>query len=260
MSRPLIRESLYFSFDGVISDEEFDILNISISTGMYNESFLATRSINEVTVPGNEKPYFFGVNRDPKSIQLGFYPQEHWDEEYLNAIARWLDVDEYKPLIFSDMPDKVMYAMPVDASEAIHNGCKEGYITLTMRLDSPYSYSHEKVDGWYDFSDTGSGIIEFNNRGDKPIQPDIYIWKVGDGDVTISNMYENYSPLILTGLVDKEEIFIDPYLRLIKTNLPNVYRYNNFNDEYLTLPYGQSHLEVKGKCMVKFQYQYKFSI
>lgn len=253
MQRPLIRESLYFSFNGINSDEEFDILNVSISTGLFNEPFLPNRTINEVNVPGNEKPYFFGVSKDPKSIQLGFYPQRHWTEEHLSAISRWLDVDEYAPLIFSGMPDKVMNAMPVDSSEAIHNGCGKGYITLTMRLDSPYTYSHEKED-YYDFSQSDVNQIEFRNLGDKSIQPDIYIEKVGDGDITIDNIYEKSEPLSITRLKDGDKISIDPILKLIEISPDNPLIYNNFNHTYLSLSYGISHLQITGRCRLSLQY------
>ena len=109
--RQLIRESLYFEFDGRASDEEFGIRNISISTGAFNEPFLPSRTINEVSVPYNNKPYFINTRKDPKSLTLGFYPDDGWNDETMNAIARWLDVEEYKPLVFSSMPDKVMYAI-----------------------------------------------------------------------------------------------------------------------------------------------------
>lgn len=250
---------MYFSFDGIYSDEEFDVINISISTGMFSEPFLTNRSITEVTTPGNEKPYFFGVTRDPKSIQLGFYPRKDWDEEYMNRLARWLDVDDYAPLVFSGMPDRVMYAMPVDASEAIHNGCRQGYITLTMRLDSPYSYSHDKFQ-YYDLSDSEVSEIEFTNFGDKTIQPHVTIEKVDDGDIVISNVYAKAEPLIVTDLLDGEKIEIDPDLPSIESNLPNVWRYDNFNENYITLPYGNSVFKVEGKCRIQFQFRYKFII
>ena len=226
---------------------------------MYSEPFLPSRSINEVTVPGNEKPFFFGVTKDPKSIQLGFYPQDNWTEEDLRAISRWLDVDEYAPLVFSGMEDKVMYAMPVDASEAIHNGCGEGYITLTMRLDSPYTYSHEQED-YYDFSESDMNEIEFYNLGDKPIQPDIYIEKIEDGDISIQNIYEKADPLIITSLKDGDLVKIDPELKLVEVQPDNPQIYNSFNHNYLTLSYGISHLQVTGKCILSLRYRYKFNI
>ena len=255
----LIRESEYFEFDGRASDEEFGIRNISISTGLFSEPFLSSRSINEISVPYNDKPYFIGVNEDPKSLNLSFLPDFGWTDETMNAIARWLKAKEYKPLIFSSMPDKVMYAMAVDTSELIHNGRGEGYITITMRLDSPHSYSHEKVDGWYDFS-SGQGVIEFENHGDEEIQPEIHIWKVGNGDVTINKPYEEDEPLIITNLKDGDEITIDPELRIVETEPPNPLIYNNFNDNYLTLPYGKSYIEVTGACQIRLVYRYKFSI
>ncbi|MGM9988890.1 MAG: distal tail protein Dit [Bacillaceae bacterium] len=256
----MIRESLFFEFDGRASDEEFGIKNISISTGLFNEPFLPSRSISEVVVPGRSKPYYIDIRKDPKTLSLGFYPDDNWDDETMAAIARWLDVDEYKPLIFSSMPDKVMYAMPVDASEINHNGLGQGYITLSMRLDSPHTYSHEKMDGWYDFSSTGSGEIEFDNRGDEEIQPEIHIWKVGDGDVFIKKIYEQDEPLIITNLKDGDEIIIDPEMRLVESSPVNPLIYNNFNDNYLTFSYGKTYLEVMGNCQIRFVYRYKFKI
>ena len=255
----MIRESLYFEFDGKASDEYYGIKNISISSGLFNEPFLPSRSINEVSVPYNNKPYFINTRKDPKSLTLGFYPDDGWNDETMNAIARWLDVEEYKPLVFSSMPDKVMYAIPVDSSDITHNGLGQGYITLTMRLDSPNSYSHEKTTGWYDFS-SGSGEIEFDNLGDEEIQPEIEIYKVGDGDITITKVYEQDEPLIITGLKDNDETIIDPEMKIIETSPPNPLIYNNFNDEYLTLPYGKTHLRVDGACHIQLIYRYKFKI
>ena len=257
--RQLIRESLYFEFDGRASDEEFGIKNVSVSTGLYNEPFLPSRSLNEVSVPYNNKPYFIDITESPKSLTLSFLPDFGWTDETMNAIARWLRVKEYKPLIFSSMPDRVMYAMPVDTSEITHNGRGEGYISITMRLDSPNSYSHEKVDGWYDFS-SGTGEIEFNNLGDEEIQPEVQIYKVGDGDVVVSKIYEQDEPLIVTNLKDGDEIVIDPEMKIIESTPSNPLIYNNFNDNYLTLPYGKSYLEVTGACHIKLIYRYKFII
>lgn len=252
----MIKESLYFNYAGIDSDE-FGITNVTISTGLYEEPFMSSRSINEHKVRGRDKPYFQEVNREPNSLSLTFYPEGNWTEERLNEIARWLDVDFYEPLKFSAMPDRVFYAMCVDSGNMHHNGM-EGYITLTMRLDSPNSYSQEIVTSWYDLSTESPSIIEIENYGDKAIIPEIFIEKVGHGDVVIEHVTKNYPPFYINNLKNKEAIYIDGESRIIQSNLPNTYRYSNSNKKYPVFTYGRNVIRVTGTCRIKFQYRYKY--
>jgi predicted phage tail component-like protein len=255
----MIRESLYFTFSGRKSSE-FGILNVSISTGLYEEPFMAGRSITEFTINGQEKPYFQKITREPKSLQVSFYFENGWNDELIREVARWLDVDFYQPLTFSEDEEKVYYVLPVDSPSLIHNGLKQGYITLTLRCDSPYSYSHVKSTQWYDFSKVSSGTIEINNYGDKPIMPEIYISKIYNGNITISHLTKNDSPFTFTSLLNEEVVHIDCENKIIESSLPYTWRYDNFNDNYLTLHYGKNILKIDGYCKVKLKYRYKFII
>lgn len=254
----LIKESLYFNYAGVDSDQ-FGITNVNVSTGLFEEIFMPNRSINEYKIRGRDKPYFQEINREANSLSLTFYPEGQLTEERLSEIARWLDVDFYEPLVFSAMPDRVFYATCVDASNLRHNGV-EGYITLTMRLDAPNSYSRDIVTTWYDLSEKENEVIEIPNYGDKPIVPEIFIEKIGDGDIIIENLSEKSPPFYINGLKDKEEIYVDGESRIIKTNIPNTYRYSNSNKKYPIFSYGLNRFKVTGKCKIKFQYRYKFII
>jgi predicted phage tail component-like protein len=272
----MIRESVYFTFAGIPSSD-FGIMNVSISSGLYEESFLANRSIKEFTIRGNDKPYFQEVKKDPKSIQVSFAFEDKWDDELINKVARWLDVDFYQPLVFSEEQERVYYVMPVDSATLIHNGLKQGYITLTLRCDSPYSYSRDIVTPWYNCVDTVNGVfitpyqfvedgtlsgthINSYNKGDKKIQPTIWIQKVGNGDLSIFNTSNRNEEFKFTNILDGEELFIDGENEIIETNLPNIWRYDYFNDNYLNLYYGKNVLQIKGNCKIKFQYRYKFII
>jgi predicted phage tail component-like protein len=255
----MIRESLYFTFAGRKSSE-FGIMNVSVSAGLYEEPFMASRSIKEFTIRGQEKPFFQEITREPKSIQVSFYFANGWDDKLISEVSRWLDVEFYQPLIFSEDQEKVYYVLPVDSSSIIHNGLKQGYITLTFRCDSPYSYSHTKVTPWYNFTLNPSGTIEINNYGDKSIQPEIFISKLYIGDLTISHLTKNELPFKFTGLNHQEEIYVNGENEIIETNLENTWRYDNFNDNYLTLHYGKNVLQVDGYCKLKFRYKYKFII
>jgi phage-related protein len=250
-------------------------MNVSVSDGLYSESFMSSRSISEVKIRGREKPYFFEINKEPLSFQLSFAFKDGWNDKLISEVESWLDVDFYQPLSFSENLDKVYYVMPVESADLLHNGLKQGYITLTMRCDSSYSYSKDMVTPWYKCLDTNGGtfitpyqfvpddsiygtIIEIFNNGQKDIQPFITIQKDGDGDITIWNMSRAYSVMTFSSLVDGETISINGENEIIETSLPNTWRYNNFNDYYLPFFVGKNVIKVEGNCKIKFQYRYKF--
>jgi predicted phage tail component-like protein len=255
----MIRESLYFTFAGRKSSD-LGIINVAISTGSYEEPFMASRSIKEYTIRGQEKPLFQEITRESKSLQVSFYFENGWNDDLIREVARWLDVEFYHPLTFSEDEEKVYYVLPVDSSSIIHNGLKQGYITLTFRCDSPYSYSHDKVTPWYDLSNANSSTIEIRNMGDKSIIPEIYILKTTSGDLSIRNLSNKGEVSSFTSLVAEEELYVNGENQIIESNLPNTWRYDNFNDTYLTLNYGKNILQIDGKCKLKFKYKYKFII
>jgi predicted phage tail component-like protein len=248
-----------------------------MQTGMFEENFMASRSIKEFSIRGRENPYLQEITREPKSFQLNFAFQDTWNDDLISEIARWLDVEFYQPLTFSESEEKVYYVMPVNDSSLIHNGLKQGYISLTMRCDSPYSYSHMKVTPWYDCKNLVSGYfispyqfvedttiegirIILNNYGDKEILPEVWIEKVGTGNISIFNTSYKNEEFAFTNLLDTELIYINGENEIIETNLPNTWRYDSFNDQYLNLYYGKNILQIKGECKLKFQYREKFII
>lgn len=253
----MIKESLFFEFAGVRSTR-FGILNVSVSSGLFTENLISNRTINEVTIRGREKPYFLDVTKDPNSFQVSFYFEEKWDNKLINEVTKWLDVDYYQPLSFSEDWDKVYYCMPVESTELIHNGLKEGYITLTMRCDSPYAYGRQSTTRWYECVDSPI-TFEVMNLGQKDIYPSIYISKTENGNVEISNLSRANSVTKINSLVKGEKVIINGENQIIETSLPNTYRYDNFNDFYMPLYVGNNRIQVTGSCKIKLQYRYKFN-
>ncbi len=252
----MIRESEYFEFAGRRSTE-FGIRNVAISDGLYQESFMANREINEVQIRGRKKRYFFDITEDPLSFQVAFYFDYGWNDELINKVSKWLKQDYYQPLSFNNNWDKVYRVMFVDSSDLIHNGLKNGYITLNVRCDSPYVYSKEKVTKWYDCTYSPT-TFEIMNLGHEDIYPFIYIEKIGDGDISISNLSRANSTMQLTSLEDGEKLLINGENQIIETNIPNTFRYDNSNDFYLPFYVGNNLIEVNGSCKLKFRYTYKF--
>ena len=169
----MIKESLYFTYNG-INSMDFGIVNISIDNNPYSEPFLANRVIKEFVVKGKKNPYHSYVQVDPLSFTLSFAFSNGFDSATLSQVKQWLYVDYYKPLIFSESPEKVYYAMPVDSPTITHNGLQEGYITLNFGCDSPFAYSPEILTQWYDFSLSSPNNLILENSGDVEVYPQIY--------------------------------------------------------------------------------------
>ncbi|POZ57249.1 hypothetical protein LYSIN_02033 [Lysinibacillus sphaericus] len=137
-------ESIHFMYDH-ISSKDMGVY-IGWSSGkLFEENFLPQRRIIEKKIANNETPYFQRVEHDPLSFTLSFYIDDWVNAQDLRKIARWLFQPYYKPLVFDSNPNRVMYALVEGDSQLIHNGLKQGFVELTIRCNSPYSYSHEQI-------------------------------------------------------------------------------------------------------------------
>lgn len=249
----MISESLYFSFDGRKSTD-YPIANVNTSTGLYEEPIVANKSIIETKINGNNTPYFQGVNRDPKQFTLRFVFTEPWNDELIEEIIHWLDVDYYKPLFFSENIDHVFYVQFINGITSIHNGLKEGYLELTARCNSAHHFSHMKSTPLYEVN--GDENINIVNKGRNAIKPTIYITKVGEGDVSIFNLTNRNEEFKLQNLEDGERLIVNCLSEEIETNIKDIYRYDDFNDNYLSLVYGKNRLKIVGDAKVLFEYRY----
>lgn len=252
-----MKEGLQFSYDGIYS-EDMGLYNVNFSTGMLEEQFLADKEILEVSIRGNDIPYFQGIRKSPLVLNLSFTFKDKYDEQKIRKVARWLNPDYYKPFYTTDNVNRIFYCMPIDNSKLIHNGLKQGYLELTMRCNSPYSYSPTYISPLYDFStNTIDGTpLAFTNSGDVSIYPELSILKVGNGDISIVNKTNGNKEFKFNGLIDGEEIYVNCRQEIIETSLPNEYRYSIFNDEYLELVRGINNLLVVGNCKIQIRYQY----
>lgn len=133
-------EGVNFYYDGIYS-VDMGVINCKIDGGMFEETFLPSREIKEVKINGRDKRYFQGVELEPLSFNLTFAFEYYYDERRIREVARWLMQDYYKPFYTTDNPNRIFYCMLEGDSTLVHNGLKQGYITLTMRCDSPYSYT-----------------------------------------------------------------------------------------------------------------------
>jgi predicted phage tail component-like protein len=251
-----MRESIDIVYDGIQSTELGGI-QISDDSGLFTETFVATKSIREEKIRGRDEPYFFGVEREPISFPLSFYFDEELSDKKKREIARWLDKDYYKPLYSVNDPHRIYYAMCVEDSEHIHNGIEMGYVTLNFRTSSPYAYSPVYFDS-YDLSENISNGTEitFVNNGDLECKPVLEIHMLEEGDLSIVNYSHEGLEFKFTDLKKDEVLTVDCSSEEIDSNID--YRFDNFNDNYLSFVRGNNYLKVYGKCIISLQYQFKF--
>lgn len=252
-----MREATFFTFDG-ISSEEMGVQVVSLSSGLFEEQFLPDRQINETEVRGRDKPYFQGVDTKPLSFPLSIFIYDWRNRDNLRQIARWLYKDYYKPLYFDTNPQRIFYAMVEGVSTLFHNGTRDGYITLNIRCNSPYSYSPvHTIENLKSREENSINAMSLYNEGDLVISPKIWITKVnGDGSATIRNRTTG-EQMTIDNLQDNEEVYIDCMNEEIVSSLEyvNVYRYENHNGNWLNFDIGDNQLEFVGDFDISMEYE-----
>lgn len=193
-----MQQSHHFIFDGV-SSKDMGVAIGSTNTGLFEEAFLPSRTIIEKKVAHREKPYLQRVEHEPLSFSLSFFIEEWDNHDSLRRIARWLFQPYYKPLILDSNPNRIFYVIIEGDSKLLHNGAKDGYVELTLRGDSPYSYTAETTTENIEFRNTDSDTVvendstNFNGTMNNTIVESngLTIDKVTDtwGDVLLSNTH-----------------------------------------------------------------------
>jgi len=100
-------------------------------------------------------------------------------------------------------------------------------------------------------------VIAFVNEGDARIRPEIWITKMGNGNISIINTSNGNDEFKLSNLIDQETVYINGERELIETSLAVTYRYKDFNDNYLEVPIGENVLRVQGNAKIQFRYRHK---
>jgi phage-related protein len=227
--------------------------------GLQAEPFASSRSIREQRIKGNDRPYFMGIDREPLDFTVSFAFQDSWDNERIGEVAKWLlSPRYYAPMIFAGDMDRIFYCLCVDSPELIHNCLREGYIQLRFRCADAFTYTpvYEEIVDLSNNSIDGT-TYTFNNLGHEVCKPEVSIYKITNGDVSIANLSDGNAEMKLLGLLDRETVTIDCDNRTVTSDISLTNRYGSLRGDYLALPVHHNHLRIKGKCVVKFKYQLK---
>jgi phage-related protein len=254
-----MKENLSFFFNNESSDN-MGLTNVNIEGGMLTERLLATRELSEEIIRGRTKSYFLSVEQKPFEFTMAFAFLNNFTNEDLRRVARWLNVEYYKEFYFIDNPSFRFFVMPVTESMIVHNGLNQGYITITMRTNDAFAYSEEFLTEEFDLStntDLGTSI-KIENLGDMPIAYEMWIKKVGDGDITIRNIDFGDDEFKIVNLHDIEEVYVNHEREDIVSNFPNLYHFDDVQTDYMKLPVGMNTLLVLGTCKIQFRYRFKY--
>lgn len=248
-----------FTFNDV-SSVDMGVGCANPSDGLFVESFVARKSIIEETVRNRTKPYFQKIQRDPLSFPFKIYFSDGFTDETLRDVKRWLDTDTYEEFYWNDKPDRRYFIIFEDVSELNHNGDGQGFLTFSIRANDAYAYSPEYLDAVIDLSaNTSTGYsLSFENKGDEVLMPELQISMIHAGDFEIVNNTNGGISFKFTGLALNENVYIDNENKDIISDIPNTYRYDAFNGNYLELVRGINQLTIYGVCRIQFRYRYKF--
>jgi len=267
-----ISESISFLYDNELSSD-YGVINCHVDTnGLYQEDFLSSIELKEITTRRSTKPYLVQKKALPRTLNLTIAFENSFDEEKLRSVRRWLSQDGYKPMSFDSIPDHIFYCTLIDSTPLLHNGNGQGYINCIFRCSDPFAYSPQYLSDLYDLSSnpsSGTQII-FSNLGDIPCQPQISLLKINDGDISIINNSDSGKEFKLSSLLDSdgviipssslknnEDLFIDNENEEITSSIPDANRLNNLTGDFISLPRGINNLIIKGTCKIQFRYQFK---
>lgn len=272
-----------------ISNEDLNIINVNISSGMQEEIFLHTKEVELQYIKGRDNPYYTYTKPEALKFNVTFAFNNTYTHDDLRKLGRILNIKKFIPLTFIDDSndtssiDKVYeeeipteidissesinitrsYYIMLDGDSNLTTNCiQQGYVTLSFICNSPYSYSQTFNSEVFDLSVNPTYTdITFYNLSDVELYPEINIVKIGNGDFSIINLSDDNREFKFTNLINNEVINVLNEEQIITTSLINTYRYSNFNDNYLKLlPYQSNTLRITGTAQFYFNFQYKFLV
>lgn len=240
--------NLNFEFDG-ISSESMDSVMIRTSSDLMESNFGVVQTIIEDKITGKDVPYFYKTDRQTYPIPITITKVDSsgnpmkLDADSRFELVQWLIKDSYKEFRSEDYPDQVFYIIFTEGKSFITGG-EQGYLTLTARLNAPYSYQEKQIIT-RDFSTSSVNTIYISNSSNvlSDYKPEIEFTLIGNAtDISINNK-TNGKILTFTGLTKGETIYVNNQTGKIKSNL-NIPRLDECNRGWLSLDSGNNQLEI----------------
>lgn len=248
----------YFNFDGR-SSRDFGIEVISTSGGMYEDILMASRSINKSKPTGRTKSMLQSITEEDIQFPLEIAFTNGFTDQLIEDVVLWLKTPYYRPFYFEEQPNRLFNLMISDSSALIHNGLKEGYITLTAQTNSPRVYSPIKLTSKTEVTTTKN--IEIVNNGHETIYPEISL-TINDGTtVKLETLKENNEVeniFEIKNLTKGEDLYLNCYREIIESDIVGVYHYDDTVGHYPSFNRGKNILKITGNCTIQLRYQEEY--
>ncbi|TCI26763.1 hypothetical protein EVJ32_05140 [Exiguobacterium sp. SH5S4] len=243
-----------FNYDGRPS-YEFGLVQVSVNGGLFEDDMMSSRTLETEQVRGSDETYLKHVTRDTISFEMTLYFEDGFDRFKLDKVLSWLDKDYYKPFYFDEMPDRIIWAMVESSPRLSHDGIG-GYFTVNVRANS--SYWHTPVVA-IEYED--SGDYQFVNKGITLVKPIYELYArtniTADNPFRMKNLRTN-EEMVVHEMAEGEKMVIDTNRESVESSLPNVYRYDSWNENYMWLATGNNLLELSGDVHLVIKYREKY--
>ena len=197
-----IKDKISFTYNGK-NTSEFGIINVSMDNGMFDEAFVANRTVNSETVKDVRKSLFNGVTYEDLSFELNLAFERDFTDELINEVVAWLYEKEYYSKLQFEGLNKFVYAMPNGESRIVHTGTGRGYIVVSMITNSPYMYGN--ILSFEKGANKDSISITLDGKINPEMNIDLYPLKDGAYSITV-----NGYTLQLSNLKANEIVTINP--------------------------------------------------
>lgn len=229
--------------------------------GMFNSAYMGGLDIVEETVPYRTNPVFYRVQRRPIEFSLKFsFLEDLWTPDRLYEFASHFSSDTYVEFQTCDDLGKYYYVLCPNQSDITTNGMQQGWVELTLRTNASHAWSTIYEDQYDLSNNTSTQMIQLKNLSNISkygfLYPEIEIKLL---DTSTGFSLKNYNDggriVSFTGLNLLETIYLNGDRKEIISST-GLYRYNNWNKNWLRLPVGTSNIEVTGKCLITTRMRY----
>lgn len=259
-----------FIFDNITGSSQG--IYIVTDGGETRAPFGTARNIIEQKVTKNPKPFFHTLEEEPLQFSLTFWNKNGWSKENRLYFAKWIMQEYYSDFSSEDYYDeyedeyKIIYkVICIDRPEKIMHGNIPNLITLNFRCDSPWSYTTEEENIFDCSTNSGTPVfeIEAEHNNNKKYYPEIEIeLKSTTTDITLTNLTTGVV-FSFTDLTEGETIYINNEKRQIISDIPDTYRLDNFNKNWMYFEYDENEIELSpagARAIIKIKTQYPQSM
>jgi len=244
------RDKLNFTY-GDKSTKDFNVWNISLDGGMFDEELVASQNINEQSSNRRKMSIFTGIERENLSFEISIAFKEDFDDDKISEIIEWLYGKYYYAKLQFEGSDKFTYAMPEGECQITHTGNGQGYISVTLKTNSPYYFGNvEKT--VIDSTTTATKKITVNGLDNPDTNIEIKPKANGTVKITVGG-----HTVQINKLLTSETVTISTINESIESNVKNVYHYSDFLGDLsrIGLRQGVNDIKVEGNATVTYYHQ-----